>query len=74
MTTRDISPGEHFNRDNPSKKYTSLLEEYKAMHNLSERMFNGRSLLKFVDIIGAYLEKNECASVLDYGSGKGASS
>jgi len=72
MTTRDISPGEHFNRDNPSKKYTSLLEEYKAMHNLSERMFNGRSLLKFVDIIGAYLEKNECASVLDYGSGKGA--
>ena len=72
MTTRDISPGEHFNRDNPSKKYTSLLEEYKAMHNLSERMFNGRSLLKFVDIIQAYLEKNECDSVLDYGSGKGA--
>jgi len=72
MTTRDISPGEHFNRDNPSKKYISLLEEYKVMHGHSDRMFNGRSLLKFVDIIKAYLEKNECQSVLDYGSGKGA--
>ena len=72
MTTRDISPGEHFNRDNPSKKYISLLEEYKVMHGHSDRMFNGRSLLKFVDIIKAYLEKNECQSVLDYGCGKGA--
>ena len=72
MTSRDISPGAHFNRDNPSPKYTSLLEEYKIMHNYSDRMFNGRSLLKFVDIIKAYLEKNKCQSVLDYGSGKGA--
>ena len=72
MTSREISPGAHFNRDNPSPKYTSLLEEYKIMHNYSDRMFNGRSLLKFVDIIKAYLEKNKCQSVLDYGSGKGA--
>ena len=72
MTSRDISPGDHLKRDNPSAKYTSLLEEYKAMHNHSDRMFNGRSLLKFVDIIKAYLEKNKCRSVLDYGSGKGA--
>ena len=42
------------------------------MHNYSDRMFNGRSLLKFVDIIKAYLEKNKCQSVLDYGCGKGA--
>ena len=72
MISREISPGEHFNRDTPSPKYTSLLEEYKVMHNYSDRMFNGRSLLKFVDIIKAYLEKNGCQSVLDYGSGKGA--
>jgi len=72
MTTRDISPGEHFNRDTPSPKYSALVEEYKVMHGYSDRMFNGRSLLKFVDIIKAYLEKNECQSVLDYGSGKGA--
>ena len=72
MTTRDISPGEHFNRDKPSQKYSVLLEEYKVMHDISDRMFNGRSLLKFVDIIQAYLEKNECSSVLDYGSEKGA--
>jgi len=72
MTIRDISPGEHFNRDKPSQRYNSLLEEYKVMHGVSNRMFNGRSLLKFVEIIKSYLEKNECNSVLDYGSGKGA--
>ena len=72
MISREISPGAHFNRDNPSPKYTSLLEEYKVMHSYSNGMFNGRSLLKFVDILKAYLEKNECQSILDYGSGKGA--
>ncbi len=72
MTSREISPGDHFNRNTPSPRYTDLLEEYKVMHSHSDRMFNGRSLLKFVDIIKVYLEKNECQSVLDYGSGKGA--
>ena len=72
MTSREISPGAHFNRNTPSPKYTDLVEEYKVMHSHSDRMFNGRSLLKFVDIIKVYLEKNECQSVLDYGSGKGA--
>jgi len=72
MTSREISPGAHFNRNTPSPRYTDLLEEYKVMHSHSDRMFNGRSLLKFVDIIKVYLEKNECQSVLDYGSGKGA--
>ena len=72
MTSREISPGAHFNRNTPSPKYTDLVEEYKVMHSHSDRMFNGRSLLKFVDIIKVYLDKNGCQSVLDYGSGKGA--
>jgi len=72
MTSREISPGNHFNRDIPSPKYTDLVDEYKVMHSHSDRMFNGRSLLKFVDIIKVYLDKNGCQSVLDYGSGKGA--
>ena len=72
MTSREISPGTHFNRDTPSPKYTDLVDEYKVMHSHSDRMFNGRSLLKFVDIIKVYLDKNKCQSVLDYGSGKGA--
>lgn len=72
MISREISPGDHFNRDTPSPKYTDLVEEYKVMHSYSDRMFNGRSLLKFVDIIKVYLDKNGCQSVLDYGSGKGA--
>jgi hypothetical protein len=71
MTSKDISPGEHFGRNTPSPKYTSLVEEYKVMHKHSDGVFNGRSLLKFVDIIGTYLKKNECRTVLDYGSGKG---
>ena len=72
MTSREISPGAHFNRNTPSPKYTDLVDEYKVMHSHSDRMFNGRSLLKFVDIIKVYLDKNGCQSVLDYGSGKGA--
>ncbi len=59
MTSREISPGAHFNRNTPSPRYTDLLEEYKVMHSHSDRMLNGRSLLKFVDIIKVYLEKNE---------------
>jgi hypothetical protein len=56
---------------NASEKYHELLSEYKIMHKAADGMFNGKSLLKFVDIIGSYLEKNDCISLLDYGAGKG---
>jgi len=65
----------HFNptlsREKPSKRYSELLSIYKDLHEVSEKMFNGRSLMKYIDVIGAYLEKNECKTLLDYGSGKG---
>ena len=60
-----------FNRYNPSPEYKKLLDEYGKMHKSSANMFNGRSLVKFVDIIKTYLHKNDCTSFLDYGCGKG---
>jgi len=67
----DIQSKTKLSRLNSSEDYTNLLGMYKDMHKASDGMFNGRSLLKFVDIIKAYLEANECKSILDYGCGKG---
>ena len=66
-----IEANKFFSRYSPSPKYTKLLEEYKEMHKSSKGMFNGRSLVKYVDIIKNYLEKNECKTLIDYGCGKG---
>jgi len=67
----DIQSEVNLSRQNSSSEYLALLNMYKDMHKISEGMFNGRSLLKFVDIIKAYLENNNCKSILDYGCGKG---
>ena len=65
-----IESNRFFSRYSPSPRYTQLLEEYKEMHKSSKGMFNGRSLVKYVDIIKNYLEKNECKTLIDYGCGK----
>ena len=67
----DIQREVNLSRQNSSSEYVALLDMYKDMHKISDGMFNGRSLLKFVDIIKAYLENNNCKSILDYGCGKG---
>ena len=66
-----IDSNAFFSRYSPSARYTELLEEYKGMHKSAKGMFNGRSLVKYVDIIKNYLEKNECKTLIDYGCGKG---
>jgi hypothetical protein len=66
-----IEANPFFNRYSPSPEYTRLLNEYKDMHKAAKGMFNGRSLVKFIDIIKHYLEKNNCKTLLDYGCGKG---
>ena len=66
-----IDSNAFFSRYSPSTRYTELLEEYKDMHKSAKGMFNGRSLVKYVDIIKNYLEKNECRTLIDYGCGKG---
>ena len=58
-------------RHNPSDDYVNLIKMYEQKHDQAAGIFNGRSLLKFVDIIKAYLEQHECKSILDYGCGKG---
>ena len=63
----DIQSEVNLSRQNSSSEYVALLNMYKDMHKISEGMFNGRSLLKFVAIIKAYLENNNCKSILDYG-------
>ena len=66
-----IDSNKLLNRQGPSKRYTELLTEYQNMHKVSDGMFNGRSLVKFIDIIKNYLDKHECKSLIDYGCGKG---
>ena len=68
---RVIQPDAERSRLNSSDQYVSLIKEYEKMHGSGEGIFNGRSLLKFVDIIDGYLQNNDCKSVLDYGCGKG---
>ncbi len=60
-----------YSREFPSERYENLLKEYEEMHDYSDKMFNGRSLLKFRDAIKHILRENNCENVLDYGSGKG---
>ena len=50
-------------RLNPSDDFGNLIKMYEEKHAQGEGMFNGRSLLKFVDLIKAYLEANNCKSV-----------
>ena len=66
-----IDTNKFLSRLGPSKRYTELLTEYQNMHKVSDGMFNGRSLVKFIDIIKNYLDKHECKSLIDYGCGKG---
>ena len=66
-----IDTNKLLSRQGPSKRYTELLTEYQSMHKVSDGMFNGRSLVKFIDIIKNYLDKHECKSLIDYGCGKG---
>ena len=68
---REIQVDSSLSRSNPSDRYKNLVEEYKTMHSSANRMFNGRSLVKFTDIIHSFIEKNKCKTLLDYGCGKG---
>jgi len=71
LERKEIGVDPSLDRNNPSVQYKKLLEEYTQIHKVSDRMFNGRSLVKFTDIIHSFIEKNNCKTLLDYGCGKG---
>ena len=65
------------NKISPTQKYLDLVEYYKRMHRegansqTPENTYNGYSTMVFADFIKKIIEKNECKTLLDYGSGKG---
>ena len=59
-----------FKRGSPSKLYTEYLDYYIAMHKKG-KAFDGRSLKKFVNIIGNLIQTHQCKTLLDYGAGRG---
>jgi SAM-dependent methyltransferase len=71
LQRKEIKIDNTLHRKNPSDKYKELLDEYRRLHCQSKDMFNGRSLVKFVDIIKSFLENRESKTLLDYGCGKG---
>ena len=66
-----------YNKDNPSKQYTELINSYKIIHKTgaanksAEETYNGSSTIKFAELIKKVINKNNYKTLLDYGSGKG---
>lgn len=66
-----------FNKNHPSPSYLKLLNEYKNIHKHGiadrspEHTYNGRFTISFAEILKKIISKNECNTLLDYGSGKG---
>ena len=71
LQRKEIKVDNTLHRKNPSDKYEELLDEYRRLHCQAENMFNGRSLVKFVDVIKSFLENRDSKTLLDYGCGKG---
>ena len=67
---------------NPSPDFLKLIEIYKKIHlegslkqgnkkKLPKDTYNGRATFFFADFIQTIINKNNCKTMLDYGSGKG---
>ena len=67
---------------NPSPDFLKLIEIYKKIHlegslkrdnkkKLPKDTYNGRATFFFADFIQTIISKNNCKTMLDYGSGKG---
>ena len=56
-------------RDNPSKDYVELLEEYKELHE-DAKYFTGISIVMHLSTITKILQVEGAKSLIDYGCGK----
>ncbi len=69
-----------YSRASPSPRYLELLAQYRSMHEEGERFlgiaaeqtFSGISLQPYLADIKRLIRQTGAASILDYGSGKGA--
>jgi len=57
-------------RTNPSEEYTWCLSNYTELHQ-GGKLFDGRSLKKFIRLLNGLIKTNRCETLLDYGSGQG---
>jgi hypothetical protein len=68
-----------YSRQEPSARYTALIDMYQDMHQRGEtvhripaaKTFDGRSLRKEAAKIKRLIERTGARTILDYGSGKG---
>tara|TARA_B110000263_G_C15268488_1_gene492279 strand:- start:744 stop:1388 length:645 start_codon:yes stop_codon:yes gene_type:complete len=66
-----------FTNKNPSKQYLQLIQDYQEIHTKGTKnksaqdTYNGLSTINFAEIIKKIINKNQCKTLLDYGSGKG---
>ena len=57
-------------RTNPSEEYTWCLSNYTELHQ-GGKLFDGRSLKKFIRLLNGLIKTNRSETLLDYGSGQG---
>ena len=66
-----------YTNDNPSPEYIKLSKDYKFIHKTGtankapKDTYNGRSTIQFAEVLKKIIDKNNCKTLLDYGSGKG---
>ena len=66
-----------YSKEKPSPGYIKLTENYKNIHKIGaanrspKNTYNGLSTISFAEIIKKIIKKNNCKTLLDYGSGKG---
>ena len=65
-----------YSRENPSQDYKELVTEYQMLHTKGndivsgEEIFNGISLIYYLNEVEMIINKERCRSILDYGCGK----
>ena len=63
LNDTEIKYGEQYSAKSPSERYKKLLSQYIDMHNSSAKMFNGRSLYKFVYYIKNLIKRHDVKSI-----------
>jgi len=65
-----------YTRESPSQDYKELVTQYQMLHTKGndivsgEEIFNGISLIYYLNEIEMIINKEQCRSILDYGCGK----